>query len=134
FNSMLKEIEKRTADQMAALKESERERERTLYISQHDALTGLPNRSMFNRTLEEAIDEARNSGSSVHVLFIDVDRFKEINDSLGHHVGDILLAAVAKRLDSHIRKTDFLARLSGDEFGIICRNQGRIEELASTLV
>lgn len=134
FNSMLKEIEKRTADQMAALKDSERERERTLYISQHDSLTGLPNRGMFNRQLEEAIGEARASGSSVHVLFIDVDRFKEINDSLGHHIGDVLLAAVAKRLGSHIRKTDFLARLSGDEFGIICRNQGRIEELASTLV
>ena len=116
------------------LKESELERERTLYISQHDALTGLPNRGMFNRQLEEAIGEARASGSSVHVLFIDVDRFKEINDSLGHHIGDVLLASVAKRLSSHIRKTDFLARLSGDEFGIICRNQGRIEDLAATLV
>ena len=134
FNGMLREIEKRTADQLAALKDSERERERTLYISQHDALTGLPNRSMFNRQLEEAIGEARASASSVHVLFIDVDRFKEINDSLGHHIGDVLLAAVAKRLSSHIRKTDFLARLSGDEFGIICRNQGRIEDLAATLV
>jgi diguanylate cyclase (GGDEF)-like protein len=134
FNSMLREIEGRTADQLAALKESELERERTLYISQHDALTGLPNRSMFNKQLDEAIKGAQTSDSTVHVLFIDVDRFKEINDTLGHSVGDILLAAVAKRLQSHIRKTDFLARLSGDEFGIICRNQGRIEDLAATLV
>lgn len=134
FNSMLQEIEKRTQDQLSTLKKSEREREFTLYISQHDALTGLPNRSMFNKRLEEAIKEAQASNGTVHVLFLDVDRFKEINDSLGHYIGDILLTAVAKRLQSHIRNTDFLARLSGDEFGIICKNQGRIEDLASTLV
>ncbi|HEX5539675.1 MAG TPA: diguanylate cyclase, partial [Methylophilaceae bacterium] len=134
FNGMLQEIEKRTEDQLATLKKSEREREFTLYISQHDALTGLPNRSMFNKQLEEAINEARSSNSTVHVLFLDVDRFKEINDTLGHYIGDILLTAVAKRLQSHIRHSDFLARLSGDEFGIICRNQGRIEDMAATLV
>jgi diguanylate cyclase (GGDEF)-like protein len=134
FNSMLTEIERQTQIQKEALKESELERERTLYISQHDLLTGLPNREMFNKELEDAINYARITDSTVHVLFIDVDRFKEINDSLGHYVGDVLLAAVAKRLRSHIRKTDFVARLSGDEFGIICRNQQRIDELASTLV
>ena|GEM_PF-2632430 len=134
FNSMLTEIERQTQIQKEALKESELERERTLYISQHDLLTGLPNRDMFNKELEEAISNAKLTDSTVHVLFIDVDRFKEINDTLGHYVGDVLLAAVAKRLRSHIRKTDFVARLSGDEFGIICRNQLRIDELASTLV
>lgn len=134
FNSMLVEIEHQTKIQKDALKESELERERTLYISQHDLLTGLPNRDMFNKELEEAITYARVTDSTVHVLFIDVDRFKEINDTLGHYVGDVLLAAVAKRLRSHIRKTDFVARLSGDEFGIICRNQQRVDELASTLV
>lgn len=134
FNSMLTEIEHQTTIQKEALKESELERERTLYISQHDLLTGLPNREMFNKELEEAIQYAKITDGTVHVLFIDVDRFKEINDSLGHYVGDVLLAAVAKRLRSHIRKTDFVARLSGDEFGIICRNQQRVDELASTLV
>ena len=134
FNSMLTEIERQTRIQKDALKESELERERTLYISQHDLLTGLPNREMFNRELEEAIGYAKITHSTVHVLFIDVDRFKEVNDTLGHYVGDVLLAAVAKRLRSHIRKSDFIARLSGDEFGIICRNQQRIDELASTLV
>lgn len=134
FNSMLVEIEHQTKIQKDALKESELERERTLYISQHDLLTGLPNRDMFNKELEEAITYARVTDSTIHVLFIDVDRFKEINDTLGHYVGDVLLAAVAKRLRSHIRKTDFVARLSGDEFGIICRNQQRVDELASTLV
>lgn len=134
FNSMLTEIERQTQIQKDALKESELERERTLYISQHDLLTGLPNREMFNLELEEAIAYAKITHSTVHVLFIDVDRFKEVNDTLGHYVGDVLLAAVAKRLRSHIRKSDFIARLSGDEFGIICRNQQRIDELASTLV
>lgn len=134
FNSMLTEIERQTQIQKDALKESELERERTLYISQHDLLTGLPNREMFNLELEEAIGYAKITHSTVHVLFIDVDRFKEVNDTLGHYVGDVLLAAVAKRLRSHIRKSDFIARLSGDEFGIICRNQQRIDELASTLV
>ncbi|HYD33354.1 MAG TPA: EAL domain-containing protein [Methylophilaceae bacterium] len=134
FNSMLTEIEHQTKIQKEALKESELERERTLYISQHDLLTGLPNREMFNKELEEAINYAKLTDSTVHVLFIDVDRFKEVNDTLGHYVGDVLLAAVAKRLRSHIRKSDFVARLSGDEFGIICRNQQRIDELASTLV
>jgi diguanylate cyclase (GGDEF)-like protein len=134
FNGMLTEIEQRTKDQLAALRESEMERERTLYISQHDALTGLPNRAMFNQQLDEVLSDAEHTAGTVHILFIDVDRFKEINDSLGHYVGDILLAAVARRLQSHVRKEDFVARLSGDEFGIISRNHGRIKELASTLV
>lgn len=134
FNSMLTVIEQRTQEQMAALRESEMERERTLYISQHDVLTGLPNRGMFNLQLDDALIDAERSNSTVHIVFIDVDRFKEINDSMGHYVGDILLAAVATRLQSHVGKSDFVARLSGDEFGIICKNHARIRDLAATLV
>lgn len=104
------------------------------HLATHDALTGLTNRRMFNAQLESAVEEARQNHGTVHVLYIDIDRFKEINDTLGHYVGDILLTALARRLQSHVRKSDFVARLSGDEFGIICKNHQCITELASTLI
>ena len=114
-----------------------RAEERTLYLSQHDSLTGLPNRSTFHRGLQEAIQAARRNRTKVEVLLIDVDHFKDVNDSLGHHTGDILLKHVAARLKDCVRKTDMVARLGGDEFGIICRHldsDSDIEQVASKLV
>ncbi|HEX2097170.1 MAG TPA: EAL domain-containing protein [Solirubrobacterales bacterium] len=85
----------------------------------HDALTGLPNRLSFIDSLRDALVRAAASGSPVGVLFLDLDHFKLINDSIGHHAGDELLRAVAPRLRSHLRPGDIVARFGGDEFGIL---------------
>ncbi len=103
--------------------------ERTLYLSRHDNLTQLPNRSIFHEELNQAIAEAKAKAKAVGLLFLDLDRFKEINDVLGHHTGDALLQCVATRLLRSVRKSDIVARLGGDEFAIICKQLGDIGDL-----
>jgi len=85
----------------------------------YDSLTDLPNRILFNDRLKQGIEKAKRNGLNLALLFIDLDRFKHINDSLGHDVGDLVLKAVTNRLKSQLRKGDTLARLGGDEFIII---------------
>jgi diguanylate cyclase (GGDEF)-like protein/PAS domain S-box-containing protein len=85
----------------------------------HDALTGLPNRAFFAREAASALEAARAVGRTVGVLFVDLDDFKVVNDTMGHSVGDELLVAVAARLSASVRQTDTAARLGGDEFALL---------------
>ncbi|CAA7616567.1 EAL domain-containing protein [Magnetospirillum sp. UT-4] len=92
------------------------------HLAHHDSLTGLPNRSLFQESLRVALAQARRVDHKVALLFLDLDKFKDINDTLGHHVGDLLLKAVAKRLLRCVRETDNVARLGGDEFAVLLTN------------
>ena len=89
------------------------------YQATHDGLTGLPNRHLLRQHLQSSIASAINSEHPVWVVFVDLDRFKNINDSLGHKVGDLFLKSIADRLQKEMRKTDIVARLGGDEFVVI---------------
>ncbi len=101
---------------ITAQKENE---ERIRYQAYHDALTGLPNRLLFNDRLLLALAQARRLDEQVAIMFIDLDRFKNINDSLGHSVGDQLLQGMAKRLEQCTRDEDTVARMGGDEFTVM---------------
>lgn len=90
--------------------------------ARYDSLTSLPNRALFQDRLQQAIAQARRTGETVGLLFLDLDGFKHINDTLGHHVGDQLLVGVAQRLQALIRSSDTLARMGGDEFTIVMPN------------
>ena len=92
------------------------------HLAYHDALTGLPNRLLFFEHLAHAVANAARSGASLAVLYLDLDRFKLVNDSLGHNVGDLLLEAVADRLRVSLRTADLAARLGGDEFAVLAEN------------
>ncbi|MDD2925047.1 EAL domain-containing protein [Rhodoferax sp.] len=95
---------------------------RVKFLAQHDVLTELPNRALCVETLDAVLSQARSSGECVAVLFIDLDRFKIINDTLGHHIGDGLLQSVAQRLQQAVRSGDMVSRLGGDEFVVILRD------------
>lgn len=100
-----------------------RQQERSLrHLAHHDALTGLPNRLLMIDRLNKSIQKAHRAETGLAVLFIDLDNFKEINDSLGHTVGDQLLKVVSKRLMESVRAEDTVARLGGDEFTILAEN------------
>jgi diguanylate cyclase (GGDEF)-like protein/PAS domain S-box-containing protein len=112
---------------ISSLKASE---ERLDYLAHHDPLTQLPNRLLLFARLEHALAVARREGGLLALLMFDLDRFKDINDSFGHLVGDQLLQQVAERIAARLRQADFFARLGGDEFTILLENLTRLEDAA----
>ena len=114
------DITTRTAGIAMERKQAE---DRIQFLATHDALTGLPNRTLFNDRLAQAISRAERNSHRVSVVFIDLDKFKDINDSLGHNAGDELLKTVANRMVSCVRSKDTVVRLGGDEFVILLSDQ-----------
>lgn len=118
FNSMLNKIEE--------------DKEELTRLAFYDPLTGLPNRRMFKDRLEMAIENARRGSDRMALIFLDLDKFKQINDTMGHDIGDLLLKAVAKRLEAAMPETGTAFRLSGDEFTVIQNGVVRREDMQST--
>lgn len=98
------------------------ERDLEHFLAYHDSLTGLPNRARFLRLLQQSIEDAKQRHKSLGLLFVDLDYFKQVNDTLGHRIGDLLLVAVANRLRAAVRTTDTVGRMGGDEFTVIEAN------------
>lgn len=105
--------------------------ERLAFMAQYNSLTGLPNRYLLLDRLEAAMQRARRNETLLGVMILDIDRFKQINDSRGHATGDILLQQVAERLASTLRATDTIARLGGDEFTVLVENATSIDEITA---
>jgi len=110
-----------------------KQEEQELYeLATHDALTGLPNRFFFSERLRHAMARAKRAGHLVGMLYLDLDRFKPVNDALGHKCGDKLLQAVARRLKRSVREEDTIARLGGDEFAVILEHLSQPRDAAAT--
>lgn len=114
--------------QQLLLQRSER---RMAHLARHDPLTGLPNRMLWNEQLRLALADAQRHGERLALLMLDLDRFKDVNDTLGHATGDALLAAVGQRLRHRLREGDTLARLGGDEFVVLMRHVGQPTDAAT---
>ncbi len=105
--------------------------EKINYLAHHDNLTGLPNRTQFRQRLNEALARTRRNEKLLALLFLDLDNFKRINDSLGHDIGDALLQEAAERLKASIRETDSVSRLGGDEFTVILENINHVNNVSA---
>ncbi len=117
--------------QVADVTERKRAEAELTHNALHDTLTGLPNRMLLMESLARAQARAERTGTGVGVLYIDLDNFKDVNDSLGHAAGDELLVAIALRLTSCMRDSDTAGRLGGDEFVVICEDLARLDEVTA---
>ncbi len=107
------------------------QRDTNQHLALHDSLTGLPNRALFQDRTQHALAAARRAGQQVAVMFVDLNRFKDVNDTLGHHYGDLLLAQVAERFIATLRAGDSVARLGGDEFAVLLGATSRDQAIAA---
>ena len=110
--------------------ERRRSEEQLAYMAQYDHLTGLANRALFKDRLEQSLARTRRSGNLMALMFLDLNRFKAVNDTLGHGAGDLLLREVAKRLGGCVRESDTVARMGGDEFSIILDDLTEAQQVA----
>lgn len=134
FNQQLEQqIEEKTRNLWIALEDARRAHETVLHMAQHDALTGLANRSLLRQQIDHVITHARACGQQAALAFIDLDGFKAINDSLGHEAGDLLLCEVAARLAYRVRAGDTVARLGGDEFVVLLADLGHGQDMAAVV-
>jgi diguanylate cyclase (GGDEF)-like protein/PAS domain S-box-containing protein len=111
--------------------------ERIEHMAHYDALTGLPNRALFYDRLKQAFSMAKRTQGGLALLFMDLDGFKQVNDGLGHRIGDLLLKAVAQRLSDCVRESDTVARLGGDEFTVIlneANDRGSVCKVADKII
>ena len=127
-------LKKIQSDLQRSLKILDEQRDKLEYQANHDALTDLPNRVLFLDRLNQSINVAKRDKEEIALLFIDLDHFKEINDSLGHNVGDKILVEFAKRLNEKIETTDTFSRLGGDEFCIVLNNIDTIDSVSNFIV
>ncbi len=104
--------------------------EKLHHLAHYDALTNIPNRMLFNDRLVQAVEQARRHKAKLALLFIDLDRFKKVNDTLGHDIGDLLLKEAARRIEACTRKSDTVARMGGDEFTVIMTNLQRPDDVS----
>ncbi len=107
--------------------------ERVQFLAHHDPLTGLPNRVVLRERFAQAVEHARHTGTRLALLFLDLDHFKRVNDSLGHPIGDAMLVALADRLRHALYGTDMISRQGGDEFVILLENIARDEEIVTAV-
>lgn len=115
---------------LSGIPDNKRNAEIIKHIAYYDSLTGLPNRLLFNNRLGHAMSQAHRQNRILAIMFLDIDRFKTINDTLGHNIGDLLIHAIAQRLKSCVRKVDTVTRLGGDEFLILFTSLNRIHDAA----
>lgn len=113
-----------------AMNERKRAEEKIIHMAYHDSLTELPNRQYFDERLRACLQESERNGNRIAVIFFDLDRFKVINDTLGHHIGDQLLQALARKLQIYIKDCNVVARFGGDEFMVLLSQTTHIDEPA----
>lgn len=117
-------------DKRRLILQLEDEKLRAFKLASHDHLTGLPNRRMFHELGVSHLSRAKRSRQHYGLMYIDLDRFKTVNDTLGHHIGDLLLQTVASRLGTALRESDVIARLGGDEFIVLLTGLDRVDDMA----
>lgn len=125
------ELKRAQEDLRFAAVQLQHDARRLEFLAHHDTLTGLPNRAMFSERAREAVTHARRHEKTAALLFLDLDNFKQVNDTLGHDVGDALLKLIASRLRASVRGDDFVARIGGDEFCVLLQDIGDPREAAA---